>query len=310
MGKDYSPNDMRSMAMNSNSSHYQAAMDNHSNQMNSNNDAYWSSRGGNDYYGLDDYYGESAKETFIKDIKPLALKAIEKFETYKNSIEDIKDLNPRSNKYKELIGLINSFKLTGEEVELVLGFNEFNVISEKMIIFLFEKLGNYDLLFKISKYGHLNDFTFNTWIEYTLERMNKDYYAIPISETLMTKGIDKVKESYIKKITEHYNDKDPSYLCDAAIIYTGMLVNIAFGFIRSCVLNDNIELAKRVQEYFKLNEELFNSLEYKKNEIDIGKYRSLYNTIPDNDEWIKFLLSIGAKASSNEITHLYRRLFI
>ena len=64
MSKDYSSNDMRSMALNPNSSHYQAAQDNRSNQLNSNNSAYWSSRGDSSYDDFDsiDSYIENRVE--------------------------------------------------------------------------------------------------------------------------------------------------------------------------------------------------------------------------------------------------------
>lgn len=51
-GRGYSPNDMRSMAKNPNSSHYHAAVNNRSNQMNPNNSAYNSSRVSNDSSGF------------------------------------------------------------------------------------------------------------------------------------------------------------------------------------------------------------------------------------------------------------------
>ena len=57
MSKEYTSNDMKSMVHNPTSSHYNAAMNNHSNQLNSNNDAYWSSRiEKQDFYGVDDFF--------------------------------------------------------------------------------------------------------------------------------------------------------------------------------------------------------------------------------------------------------------
>jgi hypothetical protein len=88
MGKDYSSNDMRSMAMNPNSSHYAATMDNHSNQLNPNNSAYWSSRESN---GIN-YNGElfSPDDFTEKIIKPKMEDIISKIE--KNATIDISDI--------------------------------------------------------------------------------------------------------------------------------------------------------------------------------------------------------------------------
>ena len=308
MGKNYSSNDMRSMAMNSNSSHYQAAMENHSNQMNSNNDAYWSSRGGNDYYGLDDYYGGFSADDFTKEVKPIAEKVVNRFKDYESNIIEIKTLNSRTNRYKELKGLIINFNLSGKQIEVVLEFEEFNDISMRMLEYAFSDNKGFEFIFKLSRYSHLNDFTFNVWIKYMLDQLDNNQNKFRITEHLLSKGLDKVKESYIKKIEELYKDKSISVKYDAAILHSSALTSVVFRFIRSCIFNDNLKLAKRIQEYFKLNEELFNGLEYKKDEINIKKNRSLYNSIPDNDEWIKFLVSIGAKASTNENTLLFRRL--
>jgi hypothetical protein len=54
-GRGYSPNDMRSMAKNPNSSHHNAAMNNRSNQLNPNNPSYFSSRSNSTYRGFLDY---------------------------------------------------------------------------------------------------------------------------------------------------------------------------------------------------------------------------------------------------------------
>ncbi len=84
MSKKYSPNDMRSMSLNSNSSHYKAAMDNHSNQLNPNNSAYSSSRDIFDEYDyIEDEITGIQYNDYDEYVQEVVVPRIEKFKEKK-----------------------------------------------------------------------------------------------------------------------------------------------------------------------------------------------------------------------------------